>query len=137
MTLVDTNILLDFVTRDSRWLAASRKAFVERAASGPIFIVDVVFSETSVAFGSAADCAGFLDALGVGHEPMTREALWRAGQAFKLYRARGGSKTNVLADFFIGAQASARGASILTRDSTRYRTYFPEVRIFDPSMGIG
>ncbi|PWB79032.1 MAG: DNA-binding protein [Methylocystaceae bacterium] len=132
MTLVDTNIFLDFVTRDPRWAHLSRKAFVERAARGPILVVDPVFSETSVAFGSAADCASFLDALGVRYEPMAQEALWRAGQAFKLYRARGGSKTNVLVDFFIGAQASVKEVSILTRDSTRYRTYFPEVEILEP-----
>lgn len=133
MTLVDTNILLDFVTRDSRWCAASRKAFVACAASGAVVVVDSVFAETSVAFGSAADCARFLDALGVGHEPMAREALWRAGQAFKTYRARGGSKANVLADFFIGAQASVMGAPILTRDPRRYRAYFPDVKIFAPT----
>jgi predicted nucleic acid-binding protein len=36
-------------------------------------------------------------------------------------------RANVLADFFIGAQASAEGWPILTRDTRRYRTYFPNV----------
>jgi hypothetical protein len=40
--------------------------------------------------------------------------------------------TNVLADFFIGAQASALGVPILTRDAERYRTYFPEVEVVGP-----
>ena len=47
-------------------------------------------------------------------------------------RTRGGTRTNVLTDFFIGAPASVRGAPILARDLGRYRTYFPEVERVAP-----
>ena len=40
------------------------------------------------------------------------------------YRREGGAKTNVLADFFIGAHAAVSGYPLLTRDPRRYRTYF-------------
>ena len=36
---------------------------------------------------------------------MPRPALFLAGKAFQTYRARGGTKTGVLSDFFIGAHA--------------------------------
>jgi hypothetical protein len=76
-------------------------------------------------FASEVDCSDFLGALGVEHSAMWRQALWRAGQAVRDYRRQGGSKTNVLADFFIGAQASVLGAPIFARDLGQYRTYFP------------
>jgi predicted nucleic acid-binding protein len=43
--------------------------------------------------------------------------LWEAGQAFIRYRQQAGQKGNVLPDFLIGAQASATGAPVLTRDA--------------------
>jgi hypothetical protein len=58
--------------------------------------------------------------------------LFLAGKAFQTYRARGGSKTGVLPDFFIGAHAVAEGISLLTRDTRRYRSYFPTVSLITP-----
>lgn len=132
MTLVDTNIFIDLLTRNPDWFEASRLAFERRMALGAIVIVDAVFAELAAGFASEADCSDFLGALGVEHSAMSRQALWRAGRAFRDYRRRGGSKTNVLADFFIGAQASVLGAPILTRDLGRYRNYFPEVELVGP-----
>jgi predicted nucleic acid-binding protein len=133
LTLIDTNILLDFVTEDPIWLGPSRAAFIERAEAGPMLFVDAVFAETSVAFPDAATCSRFLASLGMEHIAMSREALWRAGQAFKFYRSRGGQRNNVLADFFVGAQAETEGFAVLTRDATRYGAYFPTVEIIAPA----
>ena len=58
---------------------------------------------------------------------IARPALFLAGKAFVRYRKQGGAKTNVLSDFFIGAQAAVMGCAILTRDTRRYRSYFPTV----------
>jgi predicted nucleic acid-binding protein len=38
----------------------------------------------------------------------------------------------VLPAFFIGAHAQVLGLPILTRDSRRYRAYFPEVEVIAP-----
>jgi len=59
-------------------------------------------------------------------------ALFLAGRSFATYRASGGPRTSLLADFFIGAHAEAAGLSILTRDPRRYRTYFPNVPLITP-----
>ena len=56
-----------------------------------------------------------------------------AGKVFSTYRSRGGARTGVLPDFFIGALAAVEGLPLLTRDPQRYRTYFPTVRLVDPS----
>lgn len=132
MTLVDTNILLDFVTEDPVWLEPSRDAFIARAALGPMLIIDAVFAETSIAFPDTVACSRFVDMLGLEHVPMSRDALWLAGRAYKLYRSRGGTCTNVLADFFVGAMAAAEGFAVLTRDPSRYATYFPDVLVLTP-----
>jgi predicted nucleic acid-binding protein len=58
--------------------------------------------------------------------------LFLAGKAFVQYRRRGGAKTNVLGDFFIGAHAAVSGLPLLTRDTGRYRTYFPSVKLLAP-----
>ncbi|MEF3367385.1 type II toxin-antitoxin system VapC family toxin [Methylocystis sp. 9N] len=129
MTLVDTNIFIDLLTRNPDWFEASQEALERRMSRGAVLIVDAVFAELATGFTSETDCSDFLDALGVEHSAMSRQALWRAGQAFRDYRVRGGAKTNVLADFFIGAQAETLGVVLLTRDVGRYRTYFPEVEI--------
>jgi predicted nucleic acid-binding protein len=37
-------------------------------------------------------------------------------------------------DFFIGAQAAVFGMDLITRDVSRYHTYFPTVRLISPEM---
>src|SRR5258706_13294706 len=55
-----------------------------------------------------------------------------AGKAFTQYRRAGGIRTGVLADFFIGAHAAVEELPLLTRDSRRYRHYFPTVVLITP-----
>jgi hypothetical protein len=37
-----------------------------------------------------------------------------------------------LPDFYVGAHAAIRGHALLTRDGTRYRTYFPTLELIAP-----
>ena len=61
-----------------------------------------------------------------------RVALFLAGKAFVRYRKQRGAKANVLSDFFIGEQAAVMDCAILTRDTRRYRSYFPTVALIVP-----
>ena len=65
-------------------------------------------------------------------EEIPRPALFLAGKAFAQYRKRGGGKTQVLPDFFIGAQAAVQGWPLLTRDLSRFQTYFLGLTIIAP-----
>jgi predicted nucleic acid-binding protein len=49
-------------------------------------------------------------------------------------RAREGRKLNLLADFFIGAQAQQLDCKLLARDARRYLTYFPAVELMNPTV---
>ena len=63
---------------------------------------------------------------------LPKEALFLAGKAFLNYRKNKGTKTIVLPDFFIGAHAAVQGLILLTRDTRRYSTYFPTLKLITP-----
>ncbi len=129
MTLVDSNVLIDIFEHDANWWPRSIAALARREAMGPIAINDVIYAELAAGFSSRAALDREVDAIGLSIERLSHEALYRAGQTFRAYRAKGGTRTNVLADFFIGAQAEVEGWPILTRDVARYRTYFTDVTV--------
>ena len=64
--------------------------------------------------------------------PLPWEAAFLAGKAFERYRRSGGTRRSPLPDFYIGAHAAVAGMSLLTRDASRYRTYFPTVELIAP-----
>lgn len=73
-----------------------------------------------------------LPALILVREPIPFEAAFLAGKCFVSYRRRGGAKRAPLPEFFIGAHAAVAGYRLLTRDASRYRTYFPTVSLIAP-----
>jgi len=66
-------------------------------------------------------------------EEIPREALFLAGKVFQRYKARGGTRTGVLPDFFIGAHAAVLGIPLLTRDARQYADYFPKLELIAPA----
>lgn len=60
------------------------------------------------------------------------EAAFFAGQVFLRYRQEGGTKRSPLPDFYIGAHALTAGYLLLSCDSKRYRTYFPDLDLIAP-----
>ena len=129
MTLVDTNVIIDILTDDPAWAGRSIGALAAAARRGPLAINDTVYAELSAGFATQADLEEAIAEMRLVLEPMSRPALFLAGQAFRRYRTSGGSRLNVIADFFIGAQASAERWPLLTRDARLYRSYFPDVAI--------
>lgn len=132
MVFVDAKVLLDVVTGPNTWSEWSADQFRQAAAPGPLFANDVVFAEVSIGFVRVEETEEVFAGAKVELAPMPRPALFRAGKAFHEYRRRGGTRTGVLPDFFIGAHAEAAGMRLLTRDGSRYRSYFPEVVLIAP-----
>ena len=133
MILIDTNVLLDIVTDDPAWADWSQQQLSGAALRDRLAINPVVYAEFSSRFSKIEDIDALLESVDIVVAEMPRSALFLAGQVFKAYRRRGGPRTSVLPDFFIGAHATVVGAPLLTRDSRRYRSYFPTIELVAPN----
>jgi predicted nucleic acid-binding protein len=130
-TLIDSNILLDLFTRNPTWAPWSAEHLAEAVDRGPVVINQVVYGEISLRFTTIEE----LDAA-LGDRFVRANLPWPAGflaaRCFRDYRARGGTRTSTLPDCFIGAHAAVLGLRLLSRDASRYRTYFPTVELITP-----
>ena len=131
-TLVDTNVLLDVLTDDERWADWSSAALARALDDGPLALNPLIYAELSVRFSSEDLLDSALAPLGLRRETLPYQAAFPAGRAFVEYRRRGGSRTAVLPDFYIGAHALVSGHVLLTRDARRYRTAFPGLVLVAP-----
>jgi predicted nucleic acid-binding protein len=132
MTLIDSNVLFDVLTRTPDWWQWSLEQLEQAALNGPLVINDVVYAEVSTRYPSVDVVDSILRDLGVDLVAMPRAALFLAGKAYLSYRTAGGVRTGVLSDFFIGAHAAVEHLPLLTRDIRRYRSYFPTVNLIAP-----
>ncbi len=130
--LVDSNVLLDIATNDPVWAAWSSSA-LERVADEAILVIDpIVYAEVSIGFATIEEVEAALPADLYRREDLPYEAAFLAGKCFLRYRLGGGSKRLPLPDFYIGAHAAVAGYRLLTRDATRYRTYFTTLELISP-----
>jgi predicted nucleic acid-binding protein len=130
--LVDSNVLLDLMTEDARWSPWSAKALTKAADGFRLVINPVIYAEVSIRYTRIEDLETALPKAMIEREPIPYDAAFLAGKAFLAYRQRGGAKRSPLPDFFIGAHAAVAGYRLLTRDATRYRTYFPRLPLIAP-----
>ncbi len=133
VVLIDSNVLLDLMTEDSLWFSWSAKALANAAETSRVVINPIIYAEVSIRYAQIEDLNAALPKAMIEREPIPYEAAFLAGKAFRAYRRRGGTKRYTLPDFFIGAHASVAGYSLLTRDATRYRTYFPKLVLIAPN----
>ncbi len=131
-TLVDTNVLLDVLTEDPVWLRWSLEALEQAAEAGPLFINPIIYAEVSIRFSTIEDLDDALPPADFRRLPLPWDAAFLAGKAFRSYRRKGGVRSSTLPDFYIGAHAAVEGLSVLTRDGSPYRTYFPTVTLVAP-----
>lgn len=131
-TLVDSNVLIDVLTGRSDWTVWSDGAVSESLERGAVMVNQVIYAEVSVGFRGPEECDWALRSRGIELLPLPWPASFLAGRAFLEYRRRGGARRSPLPDFFIGAHAAVAGLRLLTRDASRYRTYFPTVKLIAP-----
>lgn len=130
--LVDSNVLIDVMTNDSRWAAWSGASLESAADHSRLVINAIVYAEVSVRFSQIEALEATLPREMFERQAIPFEAAFLAAKAFVAYRRRGGSKTSPLPDFLIGAHATVCGHRLLTRDPTRYRNYFPSLELTAP-----
>ena len=132
MLMVDTNVLVDVLENDPDWADWSIGQLRAQSQIHPLVINPIIYAELSLTFSTVEALDDALDKLDVTIIELPRPALFLAGKAFVRYRRDGGKKNNVLSDFFIGAHAAVIGCALLTRDTKRYRRYFPGVSLIAP-----
>ncbi len=130
--LVDSNVLLDVLTEDPKWLTWSAEALARCADRAGLAINPIVYAEVSIGFDRIEDLDSALPAAVFVRSPLPWEAAFLAGKCFQTYRRRGGERRSPLPDFYIGAHAAVTGLSLLTRDPARSRTYFPKLELIAP-----
>ena len=129
---MDSNVLLDVLTEDPEWSLWSGQALTECAERSALAINPLIYAEVSIRFERIEDLEEALPEQDFVRLPLPWEAAFLAGKCFLRYRRRSGGRRSPLPDFYIGAHAAVAGLVLLTRDATRYRSYFPGLEIVAP-----
>jgi predicted nucleic acid-binding protein len=137
MVLVDTNVLIDVLQEDPRWVTWSQSQLDAASMTDSLAINPIIHSELSMAFAKIEDLDAVIADAQVRIAQIPNEALFLAGKAFLNYRRSLGTKQSTLPDFYIGAHAAVMQWPILTRDARRYRTYYPTVQLITPDIRSG
>ena len=130
--VIDSNVLIDVLGNDPVWAAWSIAQLGPLIAQDRAVINPIIYAELAASYESLEALEAAIGPLRLIREPMTWEAAFLAGNAYKLYRKRGGTRRSPLPDFYIGAHATLAGYALLTRDATRYREYFPRLKVIAP-----
>ena len=125
--------VLDVITADPLWQAWSEEQLSRWLDRGPLLINPIVYAEIAFACEAIETVDDLLPAHLYAYRPIPREAAFLAARAHADYRARGGSRQTVLADFLIGAHALVERVPLLSRDRRRYRQAFPGLELIAPS----
>ena len=134
---LDSCILIDAANRNSDFCDWSRQVLgkIRSSREKAGLISPIVFSEFSAGYNSTAEVVAQIEALELTIKHPCVKSLHLAARKHILYRRKGGQKTGILSDFFIGSQAAVEKAILATRDINRFKTYFPSVELMTPDNG--
>jgi len=130
--IVDSNIILDVFLNDLKWADRSESKLEEYSFQTSLYINSIIYSEISIGFELIEDLESAISKSGFQLLEIPKEALFLAGKAYVKYKRRKGAKSSPLPHFFIGAQAAVLDLELLTRDVSRYKSYFPTVKLITP-----
>jgi predicted nucleic acid-binding protein len=133
ITAVDTNVLLDVFGADPKFGLVSAQALRRCLGEGALIASAVVWAETATVFGNVEHFLEAMNRLPVSFSPMNEQAAIEAAKAWRRYRAGGGPRSRIAADFLIGAHAMVASDRLLTRDRGFYRRYFAGLLVVDPT----
>ena len=130
--LVDSNVVLDIFLDDPNWAEWAESTLGKYSDTATLYINPIIYSEVSIAFERIEELESAINRGGFQILEIPKEALFLAGKAYLKYRRAKGIKKSPLPDFYIGAQAAVLNLDLITRDISRYLTYFPTVKLISP-----
>jgi predicted nucleic acid-binding protein len=155
ITALDTNVLLDLLIPNARFMADSKKALEESHGEGSLILCEAVWAELASQFESREEVETFLRDTGIQLVPATATALYGASCAWRQYseRRKDGvvctvcgsvqrsatceecreplrARQHIVSDFLIGGHAQVLSDRLLTRDRGFYSTYFADLPLF-------
>ncbi len=107
-------------------------ALARCADDAVIAINPIIYAEVSIRFECIEELERALPESDFRRLSLPWEAAFLAGKCLIQYRRRRGERRSPLPDFYIGAHAAVEGIPLLTRDASRYRTYFPRLELIAP-----
>lgn len=132
MIAVDSNVLLDILIGDETFAEASEAAIGDALARDEVVVCDAVVAEVQAMLDTQVDLMETLASIGVRYEPIQEGAAMRAGHMNKRFRARGGKRERVVADFLVGAHAMLQCTALISRDAGFFRDYFKGLKVIVP-----
>jgi len=136
--LSDSNVIIDARTKASPFHRWAEDVIAEALSSEGIAINAIVLAELCVGQIDPNVIEGELRTKGVDILDFPAAASPICARAYSVYlnaRVRAGGRHAPripLPDFFIGAHAELMGWSVATRDTERFRLYFPNVQLIAP-----
>lgn len=131
-TLVETNIWIDCIDLRSPWHAWAIDQLQQLSEKAPLHVNLIVYTELLVPGPDIDALDALLDVYDTLRTPLPWASASLTAAAFALYRSRGGAKSKPIPDFYIGAHAAVANLSVLTRDASPYRSYFPRLKVIAP-----
>src|SRR3954464_10208844 len=116
MMMIDTNVVIDLVTPESRWFAWAVRTLSSARVERSVTASTIVVAELAAYAGEKGDIIPKLGRLGIGIVDFDVSSAVLAGRAQAAYRSAGGTREKLLGDFLIGAHAATRKVPLATRD---------------------
>lgn len=138
MILLDTNVVIDAHYGDAGARSRARELITNAvggtgAAINPIILAELYSGPER---GPSIEQDLIRSGITISDLPIAAAAI--CGRAYRKYRAArkraggGNAPATPLPDFFIGAHAQIMRWQLASRDTERYRTYFPDIEVVQP-----
>lgn len=132
MIALDSSVLIDILIGDDAFAGASEACVADALAIEEVVVCEAVVAEVQAMLDTPVSLMDTLSPLGIRYLPLSEAAAMRAGHMNKRFRARGGRRERVVADFLVGAHAMLQCSALITRDDGFFRDYFKGLKLIVP-----